>query len=294
MADRRADGRGAAAVIAVRDDAGRLLTLAAPARRIVSLVPSLTETLFALGCGDALVGITRYCTEPAGAVDAVGRIGGTKNPDVAAIVALAPDLVVVNAEENRKEDFAALQAAGLTVFVSFSHRVRDVAGLITGLGTLTGASAAAARLSAGLEAALHAAPPAARQRVFCPIWKNPWMTFNADTYAHDVLQHAGGDNVCGGRAERYCTVDLEAVAAMAPEVILLPDEPYVFGPKDLTALTPLARTPACRSGRVYFVEGKALSWYGPRTASALGYFRAVLSEERAPAATYMAEDKGTE
>ena len=279
-------------MIAVRDDAGRTLTLAAPARRIVSLVPSLTETLFALGCGGALAGITRYCTEPAGAVEAVTCVGGTKNPDVAAIVALAPDLVVVNAEENRKEDFAALEAAGLTVFVSFTHRVRDVAGLITALAMLTGATAAAARLHAVLDAALDAAPPTPRRRVFCPIWKNPWMSFNADTYTHDVLRHAGGDNVCADRAERYCTVDLEVVAALAPEVILLPDEPYVFRPKDLAALTPLTGTPAWRSGRIYFVDGKALSWYGLRTASALAYFRAVLSEDRVPAAVVMAEQGG--
>jgi ABC-type Fe3+-hydroxamate transport system substrate-binding protein len=271
-------------VITVRDDTGRTLTFAAPAQRIVSLVPSLTETLFALGCADAVIGITRYCTEPAGAVAAVARVGGTKNPDVAAIVALAPDLVVVNAEENRKEDFAALEGAGLTVFVSFSHRVRDIGGLMIGLGTLTGTTAAAARLRAELDGALGTPPPAIRRRVFCPIWKNPWMSFNADTYAHDVLAHAGGDNVCHDRAERYCTIDLEAVATLEPEVILLPDEPYGFSRKDLAALAPLDATPAGRSGRVYFVDGKALSWYGPRTASALGYFRAVLSEGRVPAA----------
>jgi len=281
-------------VIAVRDDAGRMLTRAAPARRIVSLVPSLTETFFALGCGDALVGITRYCTQPAGAVDAVARVGGTKNPDVAAIVALAPDLVVVNAEENRQEDFAALEAAGLTVFVSFSHRVRDVAELLTALGTLTGAPAAAAQLRAALEVALGAAPPSVRRRVFCPIWKNPWISFNADTYAHDVLQRAGGDNVCGARAKRYCTVDLEAIAAAAPEVILLPDEPYVFSEKDRAALATLDRTPAWQSGRVHFVDGKALSWYGRRTGSALGYFRAILSEGGAPAAVATTEHRGRE
>ena len=279
-------------MITVRDDAGRTLTFAAPAQRIVSLVPSLTETLFALGCADALVGITRYCTEPAGAVDAVAHIGGTKNPDVAAIVALAPDLVVVNAEENRKEDFAALEAAGLTVFVSFSHRVSDIAGLMIRLGTLTGATAAAARLRMELDGALSAPPPATRRRVFCPIWKNPWMSFNADTYSHDVLAHAGGDNVCRDRAERYCTVDLEAVAALEPEVILLPDEPYGFRPRDRAALAPLEATPACRSGRVHFVDGKALSWYGPRTASALAYFRAVLSEDRVLAAVATAEQGG--
>jgi ABC-type Fe3+-hydroxamate transport system substrate-binding protein len=264
-------------VIAVRDDVGREVVLARAARRLVSLVPSITETVFALGGGEALVGVSRYCTEPAGRVERVEQVGGTKNPDVERIRALRPDLVLVNAEENRREDFDALDAAGVTVFVSFPRRAREVSDLLTRLGELTGTASAAARMAAELTCALEEMEvprPRGAARVFCPIWKNPWMSFNRDTYADDMLHIAGGHNVCGDRPERYCTVSLEEIAALMPEVILLPDEPYVFRAKDLAALGPLSGTPASRNQRVHFVDGKALSWYGTRTAAALRYLEA--------------------
>lgn len=272
-------------MIEVVDDAGRTVVLKAAACRIVSLVPSLTETVCALGCGAALVGVTRYCTEPARAVERIERVGGTKNPDLARIRALQPDLVLINEEENRRVDFEALQAAGLTVFVSFTHRASEVVDLVTRLGALTGSSAAAQRLARELSQALsqvECAPPLQRRRVFCPVWKNPWMSFDRDTYAGDMVRLAGGDNVCSDRPERYSTVTLEEIAAADPEVILLPDEPYAFAPKDLPSLAPLGATSACRAGRIRFIDGKALSWYGPRTAAALAYLRRMLLCEERP------------
>jgi ABC-type Fe3+-hydroxamate transport system substrate-binding protein len=274
---RRRDGSGT--VIQVCDDVGRLVILAHTPRRVVSLVPSLTETLFALGCGDAIVGVTRYCTEPAGKVERIERVGGTKNPDVARIAALQPDLVLLNAEENRKEDFGALEGSNLNVFVSFSRRARDVLQLLRRLGELMGAAAAAMRLVEDLSqtlAELERSAVEERPRVFCPIWKNPWMSFNDDTYAGDMLSTAGGRNICAGQPDRYCRVTLEQMVAERPEVILLPDEPYVFQHKDLAALAPLGGTPACQRSRIHFIDGKALCWYGPRTAGALRYLRDLL------------------
>lgn len=266
-------------MIEVLDDAGRALVLPEAAQRIVSLVPSLTETLFALGCARTVVGVTRYCTEPAEAVKRVERVGGTKNPDCERIRALRPDLVVVNAEENRREDFEALERSGLTVFVSFSHRARDVVELIRKLGVLTATVAAAQTLGDEIAAVLQQIErhsTSARRRVFCPIWKNPWMSFNQETYADDMLWLAGGANVCRERTERYCTVELDDIAAADPEVILLPDEPYVFAPKDLASLAPLSATSAHRHHRIHFIDGKALSWYGPRTATALRYLERIV------------------
>jgi ABC-type hemin transport system substrate-binding protein len=267
-------------VICVVDDVGRQVRLGDAAQRVVTLVPSLTEMVFALGRGDTLVGVTRYCTEPADAVERLERVGGTKNPDLGRICALHPDLVIVNAEENRKEDFEALDRAGLKVFVSFPLRARDVGGLLRRVGELIGAGAAAEHLAQALERAvgeLDDQRERRRQRVFCPIWRNPWMSFNQDTYAHDMLWMAGGCNVCAPRGERYCRVTLEEVAAAMPEIILLPDEPYVFAPKVLPDLEPLRDTPAWRMNRVHFIDGKALSWYGSRTAPALRYLRALFS-----------------
>ena len=270
-------------MIEVIDDAGRRVVLAAPAQRIVSLVPSLTEALFAVGSGAALIGVTRYCTEPADAVQHIERVGGTKNPDCARICSLEPDLVVINAEENRREDFETLEREGVAVFVTFSHRVRDVVGLLERLGVLTGCVAAAQQLGQQVQQALDEINehPATRRRVFCPIWKNPWMSFNHETYADDMLSLAGGDNVCRTQSARYCTIELSDIAAADPEVIMLPDEPYVFAAKDLPALAPLRNTSAYKSGRIHFIDGKALSWYGPRTAAALRYMRAIVTAESA-------------
>jgi ABC-type hemin transport system substrate-binding protein len=267
-------------MITVDDDAGRKLTLSRPARRIVSLVPSLTETLFVLGCGESLVGITRYCTEPAAAVAAIERVGGTKDPDVALVHALRPELVLMDADENRREDFTAFVGAGLNVFVSFPRRGRDVIAVLRKLGELTGTRDAAAQRVTELENAMagieadHAGPPV---RVFCPIWKGPWMSFNSETYTHDLLALAGGLNVCAARGERYCRVALEDIATARPEVILLPDEPYVFAQKHVAALAALQDTPAWQANRIRFTDGKALFWYGARTAGAIRYLRRQLA-----------------
>jgi len=260
------------------DDSGRTLALAAPPRRIVSLVPSLTEVVCALGAAPRLVGVTRYCTDPPEVVATLPKVGGTKNPDLAAIAALRPDLVLMNAEENRREDFDALVGQGLIVFVSHPRDVRAAALSIERVGIALGCAGEGAAQRAAIEAALHAtnADGALRPRVFCPIWRKPWMSFNRETFAHDLLASAGGHNVCADRAERYPEVDLAEIAELAPDVVLLPDEPYHFSPRDLPHLAALADTPALRRQRVHFVDGKALSWYGPRTPSALRLFDRLL------------------
>jgi ABC-type Fe3+-hydroxamate transport system substrate-binding protein len=259
----------------ISDDVGRLVVLRAPPRRIVSLVPSLTELVCALGRGDFLVGVTRYCTEPADVVADLPKLGGTKNPDVGRIADLAPDLVLVNAEETRREDFQSLTSAGLIVLVSFPRSLDEAERSIDRVGRVLDASASAAAITAEIAAArAEASPP--RRRVFCPIWRKPWMSFNRDTYADDVLRSAGGDNVCAGLVDRYPVIDLPAVAAADPEAILLPDEPYPFADRHRAVLGELSGTSAGRSGRIHLVDGKALSWYGHRTAPALRYFRRLL------------------
>jgi ABC-type Fe3+-hydroxamate transport system substrate-binding protein len=261
------------------DDLGRTVELAAPLRRIVSLVPSLTETLFAIGAGPRVVGVTRYCEEPAAEVARVQKVGGTKNPDVQAIVELAPDVVVMNAEENRREDFEALATAGLPVFVTEPKTILDGIRSIAQLAELTGCgdgTALAADQERRVRATLAQVEARRPVRYFCPIWRKPWMGFNADTYAHDMLRAAGGANVCASDSTRSPTVTLAAIANAAPELVLLPDEPYRFTDKDLPALEPLALP----QGRVHFVDGKALSWYGPRIADGLERFAALFASAR--------------
>jgi ABC-type Fe3+-hydroxamate transport system substrate-binding protein len=265
----------------VTDDLGREIELAIRPQRIVSLVPSHTETLFVLGAGARVVAVTRYCEEPAAEVVALPKVGGTKNPDLAAIQALAPDLVIMNAEENRREDFDTLAATGCPVFVTEPKTILDGVRGIARLGLVSGCRAAGEALAAAQEARVQATLAATsghpRVRYFCPIWRKPWMTFNADTYTHDMLRAAGGENVCTDAADRYPTVTLERIAAADPAIVLLPDEPYRFTPKDRPALAPLADTSALRHERVHFVDGKALAWYGPRIADGLENFAAIFS-----------------
>jgi len=258
------------------DDAGRRWAFAEPPRRIVSLVPSLTELVCTLGRAEYLVGVTRYCTEPAAVVAALPHLGGTKNPDITRIITLRPDLVLLNSEENREEDFQRLAAAHLVTWVSFPRTVAEAARSIERLGAPLGVAARARALASEIDAA-RVERGTGGVRVFCPIWRNPWMSLNADTYASDVLACAGGANVCAARAERYPIVDLAEIAAADPQVILLPDEPYRFTERHHAALSELASTSAWSDGRVHMIDGKALSWYGHRTAPALRTLRELLA-----------------
>jgi ABC-type Fe3+-hydroxamate transport system substrate-binding protein len=240
--------------------------------RIVSLVPSLTEALFALGLGDRVVGVTDWCVHPAAGVAKLPKLGGTKNPDLAGIRALRPDLVIANREENRRRDVERLEAAGIPVWVTYPRTVREGARLLREVAELGAEPEAFARVVEPVERALaeaEARAGAPRARVFCAIWRDPWMAVGPDTYANDLLRACGGENVFEGRSERrYPRVTLAEVEAAAPEVILLPDEPYAFGPADAAQLCRLD-VPAARDGRVHLVDGTLVSWYGPRIAHAL-------------------------
>jgi ABC-type Fe3+-hydroxamate transport system substrate-binding protein len=257
--------------------------VAAPARpaRIVSLIPSITELLFALGLDDRIVGATVFCTEPRDRVARIAKVGREKDPDLSRIRALAPDLVVANMEENRRDIVEALRGAGVAVWVTFPRTVVEGIGLIRELGTLTGTEAAAAAIAAPIEAAHRAvlARVAAlpRARVFCPIWRGPYMTVNRDTYVHDMLRTCGGDNVFAASETRYPTVTLDDVRDAAPDVILLPDEPYRFRAAHRADFAPLSDVPAVRAGRMRLVDGKLLSWYGPRIGEAFERLPALLS-----------------
>jgi ABC-type Fe3+-hydroxamate transport system substrate-binding protein len=166
------------------DDLGFKLDLAHEPRRIVSLVPSWTETLFAFGLSQEIVGITKFCVEPAAAVAEVPKIGGTKNPDIKRIHELKPDLVIANAEENRREDIEQLRAAGVQVFTTYPRTVAMAVEGILKLGNVVGRPAAAGAMARDIVKSVSeietglGAWSKLRFRVFCPVWKNPWIAFN--------------------------------------------------------------------------------------------------------------------
>ncbi|MBI3454350.1 MAG: ABC transporter substrate-binding protein [Candidatus Rokubacteria bacterium] len=209
------------------------------------------------------------------------KVGREKDPDLDRIRALSPDLVIANIEENRRDVVEQLRAWGVPVWVTFPRTVREGIQLIRELGEVTGRRAEGAALAAPLEQRYDetAKVAAARRpvRVFCPIWRGPYMTINRDTYVHDMLAVCGGANIFAGRPERYPTVTLEDVAAAAPEVILLPDEPYRFRAAHRSDFETFPEIPAVATGRVHLVDGKLLAWYGPRIGEALERLPALLA-----------------
>jgi ABC-type Fe3+-hydroxamate transport system substrate-binding protein len=267
------------------DDLGFKLDLAAAPRRIVSLVPSWTETLFSFGFEAEIIGVTRYCVEPAEAVAKVPKIGGTKNPEIRAILDLQPDLVIANAEENRREDIERLRAGGVAVFTTYPRTVASAVDSILKLGNVVDRPAQAGAMArkivksvSEIETGLGAWTKL-RFRVFCPVWKNPWIAFNGDTYAHDVLRMLGFNNIYATAGERYPRVTLEEARELRPDFVLLPNEPYEFDAKDVEELKPLLPPPLSR--RVVLINGRDLHWYGARMADGLKALAALLARVRA-------------
>ena len=254
--------------------------------RIVSLVPSLTESLFALGLGGRVVGVTDWCVHPAEALKGVPKVGGTKDTNVEAVIALSPDLVIANHEENTRRVVERLEAAGLRVWLTYPRTVRAGAALLREMAVRLGAtSRAIADVVVPVEEAVALAErvrPWKRPRVFCPIWRDPWMAVGRDTYVHSMIELCGGVNVFAERGDRrYPVVRLADVVEARPDVVLLPDEPYAFGSRDVAELMRLD-LPAARAGRIHCVDGTWVSWYGPRIRPALNGLRALLGADPAP------------
>lgn len=297
----------------LRDDLGREILFPQPPRRIVSLVPSDTHSLLALGAADRLIGRTRYCELPE--VADVAAIGGTKDVDVEAVLALAPDLVIGNQEENTRVALEQLAQRGARVFVSMPRRAADAIAHLARLARLLGVARephvvellrrgyqllpeATARpvdsalQPSGAEAAAADAESGA-VAAFVPIWLEPLMTCNADTFGSDVLAHAGAKNVFadrlrlyplaadlgkaapadpGARDTRYPRVTFDEVRRRAPRLVLLPDEPHAFSAADAAAIA--AELPGVP---IVPCSGRDLFWYGAWTIDALPRLRALLA-----------------
>ena len=257
----------------------------------------MTETLFDLNIGDRLIAVTDYCTRPADQVARLPKIGGTKNPDIQKIIAMQPDLVLMNDEENRREDHAALEAAGIRTWVTSPHTVFQTLNMLWDVMDVFEAPHMSPRVRE-IERSYDYTEGAMRASrlvsVFVPIWKDPWMTINKDTYMHDLLSTCGGHNVFAerermfplradlGEAEpipsddervkdrdkRYPRISLEEVEKLKPEIILLPDEPYPFTEADSADFYALD-VPAAHKGHIYTIDGSLLTWHGTRLAFAL-------------------------
>jgi hypothetical protein len=255
------------------DDLGKLVPVPRSVRRVVSLVPSLTETV--ASCAPRLlVGATIWCAHPGDLV--VTRIGGTKNPDAAAIMALAPDVVLANEEENRQSDLDVLREAGLPVWVTrirslpealaSLRRMLTVACALPPPAWLDTAAAAWARLPAP-DRPGHSGRPAV-----IPIWRRPWMVLGRDTFAGDLLARLGVANLYGAQVERYPRVGIGEIRGSGADLVVLPDEPYRFSASDGPEAFPGSRTA--------LVSGRHLTWYGPSLTAAPAVLARQLSAAR--------------
>lgn len=284
-----------------RDLADILLKFDLPPKRVVSLTPSYTDSLYSLGLGRSIVGVTDYCPVEETGVGLPARVGGPKTVDVDTVLKLKPELVLANYEENARQAVEAIEAEGIPVWVSFPRTVDETVAFLWGVVDLfrsQPASLSVKMIDSEVDWARQVSGDLALNRYFCPVWREKrqdgmvwWMTFNDNTYSGDLLRLVGGENVfanrqrrypleadlglsaaenAGERDTRYPRVTAAEILEQQPEVILLPDEPYVFdGDAEAEVLALLAETPACLNGQVYRVDGKLITWCGTKLATAL-------------------------
>ena len=249
--------------------------------RIVSLCPSLTELVFALGRGADLVGVTRWCVHPAAGVARIEKVGGTKDPDVARILALAPDLVLLNEEENRIEDARALAAAGLACHASLPRNAAETAAMVRSIAGALDRRQAGQRIAAAIEsrAARVRRRAAGRPpvRFAYLVWRQPWMSVNRDTFAHSLLAQAGGVNLFADRPERYPEIDVRDLATGRADLVLLATEPFPFRARHADEL---ARTSGLPGAAFRIADGEYLSWHGSRTPDGIDYAASLIAAAR--------------
>jgi ABC-type Fe3+-hydroxamate transport system substrate-binding protein len=284
-----------------------------PPKRVISLVPSITESLFDLGQGASVVGITDYCIYPAEYLSGLPRLGGPKNPDIDQIIQLKPDLIFANQEENTPHVLEKIASYSIPIWLSFPKTVIEVMELLWDIVGIYQSKNAALRLNTlqkSLDWAIASVSEIQTWTYFCPIWQHPtdlashdqrwWMTFNQYTYMADLLSLFGGKNIFSDRIRRYPLeadigdapaqsdnkqdtryprVTAEEILSAAPQVVILPDEPFPFNEIDLRTFTNIfAATPAVQNNHIMLVEGSLLTWHGTRLGKALVRLPEVLNK----------------
>jgi iron complex transport system substrate-binding protein len=261
---------------------GQTITLAAPPRRIISLVPSATELIFALGGEARLVGVTDYCDFPPAARQKPS-VGGMIDPSLETMVAMRPDLVIATDSGNQRETFVQLHRLGIPVYQVHATRVAEAMDVLRRMGGLTGRQAAVAELSARLQARIDAVVRAVRgrprPRVLYVLWPEPLIVPGRDALVTELIQLAGGDSITAAEANDYPRYSLEAAVARAPEVIVLARHGTGTGPLPRQQWDRLANLPAVRAGRVHPLDGNLVHRYGPRMVDGLEALARVVHPE---------------
>lgn len=255
----------------MHDARGHFFDLSTPPQRIVSLVPSQTELLAALGLDAEVVGLTRFCVHPADWKTRKPIVGGTKQVTFDRVQTLAPDLILANKEENTQEMVEALDALA-PVFVTDVTDLADALAMIRHVGALVHRAEAAEALAVEIEAHFAQLPTFAPLRAAYLIWRDPYMSVGHDTFIHAMMARAGFANVFGDQP-RYPAASPDALVAAHPDVVLLSSEPYPFQEKHLAEIQALLPQAA-----VCLVDGELFSWYGSRLLHTPAYLAALRTE----------------
>lgn len=254
-----------------KDQMQRTIRLGHVPERIVSLVPSQTELLYDLGLGDRVVGITKFCIHPEEWFRSKTRVGGTKNVDIAKVMALQPDLIIGNKEENQKEDILALEKLA-PVWMSDIYTIDDSLAMIKDLGAILKVEDKAEALQHTIRSEFESLQPLKKAAsVLYLIWKDPYMAVGPNTFVHHILTHHLGFTNATNQ-ERYPVLELSDFQP-SPEYIFLSSEPYPFKDKHIDELQVLYP-----SAKIMLVDGEYFSWYGSRLVGAPAYFTQLLNE----------------
>jgi ABC-type Fe3+-hydroxamate transport system substrate-binding protein len=248
--------------------------------RIISLVPSITETLYELGLEDQIVGITRFCTEPANRVQSQTKVGGTKDPNLPRILELKPDVVIVNIDENRKEDAEFLKSHGVRLLVTFPNLIQESIEMLEQFGMEFSVESHARSICDEIRSKMDFHPPA-RKNSLALIWRNPYMTAAPGTYVHHICSFFGFDIGVTGSEPRYPEMSTDAIKTLDPEVVLFPDEPYVFQPRHMDEFRRrFPQISAVRNNKLALFNGQYLTWFGYGTLRALREFPRIAKENQ--------------
>ena len=245
---------------------GNVITLPSPPKRIISLVPSQTELLFDLGCDEEIVGRTKFCIHPSDKIDAVSKIGGTKNFKLEVIDELQPDLIIGNKEENYQEGIEALQTK-YPVWMSDIEDLSDALDMIKQIGQVVDKASRAEAIAEQIQSdfdAIERLSPLKKALYF--IWQDPYMVTGAGTFINEMLPLAGCENLV--TQQRYPTLAAEDIINLNPDVILLSSEPFPFQEKHVAAFQALVP-----SATIRIVDGEMFSWYGSRLLKSAAYFK---------------------
>lgn len=240
--------------------------------RIISLVPSITETLYALGLEDQIVAITRFCLYPSDRVKLKPKVGGTKNPKLTEILNFHPDLVIMNVDENRKEDADFLKSNGIHLFITFPNSITETLGMISELGRMLSVEEKADQLSGEIQKLSDFRPPS-RKRSLILIWRNPYMTVARGTYVDSIASLFGFDTVIHEASERYPKLSDQQFASLDPDIVLFPDDPYPFRDRHLEEFRQsYPKLRSVKNNRLAWFDGSYWTWFGYRTMLALRDF----------------------